>query len=82
MKNNKRLISILLISTTLLVTPSLFADNPKEIKAVALQHFDLGVAYLLGQNVPQDDELAAGLFKKSANLGLADAQYNLSLIHI
>ena len=41
---------------------------------------NLGVAYALGDGVPQDDKLAAEFTKKAADQGYADAECNLAIM--
>ena len=42
---------------------------------------ELGVAYALGEGVPQDDAQAAALYRKAADQGDAGAQCNLGLMY-
>ena len=43
---------------------------------------DLGLAYAIGQGVPQDLAQAAIWYKKAANQGDAEAQFNLGLFYL
>ncbi len=43
--------------------------------------YDLGAAYELGRDVPQDDAQAMAWYRKAADQGLAEAQYNLGFMY-
>lgn len=49
---------------------------------VAAAQFNLGLLYLDGMGVPQNDAEAANLFRRAADQGYAKAQYNLGELYV
>lgn len=56
--------------------------HPPTEPGEAVDQFNLGVSYANGENVPQDDTLAAIWFRKAAEQGLAVAQCNLGVCYV
>jgi len=80
----KRLVLIALLC--LLNSVSVTADEFSDTRTLAEQgdasaQFNLGVAHLDGEGVPQDYVEAVKWFRKAANQGHADAQYNLGVMY-
>lgn len=48
----------------------------------AVDQYNLGVRYSTGENIPQDDNLAAIWYRKAAEQGLAVAQCNLGVCYV
>ncbi len=47
----------------------------------ALAQFNLGLMYMEGKGVPQDDAEAVKWYRKAAEQGVTEAQYNLGLMY-
>jgi TPR repeat protein len=47
----------------------------------AAAQYNLGLMYVDGHGVAQDDAAAVSWFRKAADQGYADAQYNLGLMY-
>ena len=76
---------------TFSIVPAAFSQtwSPEEIaedragaeKGEAWAQFNLGVVYVSGEGVPEDDATAVKWFTKAAEQGHATAQYNLAVMY-
>ncbi len=52
-----------------------------DVNSVALEHFNTGVKYCLGNGVPQDYAEGMQCLRKAADQGYASAQYNIGVMY-
>ena len=85
----QRRLSVALVVAVLLVSGVAWAQTPADIAALRVQanagdadaQTSLAIAYFNGEGIPQDDAQAMLWFRKAAEQGDADAQFNLGAIY-